>query len=179
MTEKQKRTLNISLVPLIIIVGLILVAGYFLMEGEIKLPNFNKGPQVRRLEGFPTIVYTDKQIDKQRVIIKSESDLSNFLNLIDSSGTLVLKEKINFDKEYLIGVSSDTEAEIRHRIKVRKIYEDRAEKTLIVSIAEYTPGKTCASQLENDPNIPVDLVAISKTDWEISFDKIEQVEECD
>jgi hypothetical protein len=177
MTDKQNTTLNMSLVPLFLLIALILGAGYFLVQGEIKLPKFNRGPQIRRLEGFPTIVYTDRQLEKQREIIKSEEELNEFLNYVDESGLVTVKEKIDFDKEYVLGVSTETEKETGHRIKVRKVYEDKEDNTLLVHLEEIEAGDGC--EIENDPNTAVDIVAISRTDRQIDFDRIKKVKNCD
>jgi len=176
MINKEQATLRISLIPLVILIGIILFAGYFLMEGEIKLPKFRKGPQIKRLEGFPTIIYTDKDLEKQRRIIKSEEELSEFLNYIDDSHLLTVKENINFEKEYLIAVSTETEDETDHEIKVRKVYADKNDETLLISVRERIPGKDC--ETEKDRNVPVDIVSISKTNWKIEFEKVKEVREC-
>lgn len=167
-----------SLIPLVIIIALIVGAGYFLMEGEIKLPNFNRGPQVRRLEGFPTVVYTEEQLEKQRRVITNEQELGEFLNSVDKSGLLTVKEKIDFSKEYLLAVASKTYDETDHRIKIRKVYEDKDNKTLLVSVLEVDPGETCADKVELDKNVALEIAAISKTDWKIEFERMKQVEEC-
>jgi hypothetical protein len=175
-TNKEQAMLRISLIPLVIIVALILGTGYFLMEGEIKLPKFKKGPQIRRMEGFPTVIYTDKPLDKSRHIITTEEQLNEFLNYVDDTGLLGLKENINFEREYLLAVSSETEDETDHEIKIRKVYEDKENRKLIVSIREREPGKNCDP--EADSNVNVDIVAVSKTDWEIDFEKVKEVVEC-
>jgi hypothetical protein len=176
MTKKEKTILNMSLVPLIIIIGLILGAGYLLLQGEIKLPKFNKGPQLRRLEGYPTIVYNDKDLSKQRVVLKSQDELNNFLNSVDTSGLLTLKGNIDFNKEYLIAVTTDTQPETGHTIKIKKIYEDKANKTLLISIEESQMADNCVT--DKDKNVAVDMVAISKTDWKLSFDRVKKTTEC-
>lgn len=173
----DRANLRISLIPLVVIIGLILGAGYFLMEGEVKLDIFNRGPQFRRVEGFPTVVYTQLQLDKQRAVLKSEEELTEFLNTIDPSGLLEVREPINFDREYLIAVATETEQETEHSIRIKKIYEDKEKNMLLVSIRETEAGETC--EIELDDNISVDIVAISKTDMNIDFDRTKQVVECD
>ena len=103
MTKNKSTTLNMSLIPLFLLIALILGAGYLLIQGEIKLPKFNKGPQIRRLEGFPTIVYTEKELDKQRQVVKSEEELINFLNFVDESGLVTVRENIDLKRSsYLL-----------------------------------------------------------------------------
>ncbi|OGC38548.1 hypothetical protein A3K42_01520 [candidate division WWE3 bacterium RBG_13_37_7] len=172
----QKANLRISLIPLVILIILILGAGYLLLEGEIKLPKFNRGPQIKRLEGFPTIVYTDKQIEKQRKVIKSEQELTEFLNLIDPSGLLEVRDKIDFNKEYLLAATTETENETGHSVKIRRVYEDKNNSTLLVSIQEEEAGSNC--DVEMDKNISVDIASISKTDWNIEFDRTKQINQC-
>lgn len=180
MTEeqknKQKAALKVSLIPLVILILIILGVGYFLLQGEITLPKFNRGPTLRRLEGFSTVIYSDRVVDKQRKIIKSEQELNEFLNFVDPSGLLQLKDKINFEKEFIIAVTSSTNNESDHKIKIRKVYEDKEAKKIIVLVEETNPGETCKIAL--DKNITLDMVALSKTDWQIKFDKVTKVEEC-
>ena len=173
----QKAELRVSLIPLVILIGLILGAGYFLLQGEIILPKFNKGPTIKRLEGFPTIATIDKVIEKQRRVIKSEEELNEFLNLVDSNGLLQLKDDVNFEKELILAVSSATNDETGHRIKIRKVYEDSKSKKIIVQVEETEQGDTCKK--EPSSNIAIDMVSLSKTDWQIKFDKIIKNEECD
>lgn len=174
----DKRKIYISLLPLFVIIALILGAGYFLLVDEIKLPKFNKGPQIRRIEGFPTTVFVEETaiVDKQRRVIKTEQGLDEFLNTVDKSGMLTMRDKINFEKEYVIAISTEVVKEDNHKVKVRKVYEDKATKTLLVSIVETFPGDNCT--IEINPHIGVDLVAINKTDWIIDFERIKDADEC-
>ncbi|MFZ2664381.1 MAG: hypothetical protein WAX66_03395 [Patescibacteria group bacterium] len=174
--DKQKAELRVSLIPLVILVGLILGAGYFLLQGEITLPKFSKGPTIRRLGGFPAVVDTEKVLEKQRWVIKSEEELSQFLNLVDSTGLLELKDKVNFEKEFILAVSSGTNEETGHKIKIRKVYGDSKSKKIIVQVEETEQGDSCSKELSK--NIAVDMVSLSKTDWQIKFDKVIKNEEC-
>lgn len=175
MTKSQQATVKMSLLPLVIIVLLILGAGFLLLKGDLKFPKFNKGPTVRRLE-VTDVVYTDKEVQKQRRVIKTQEELNDFLNYVDSTGSLVLKENINFDKEMLIGVSTNPNPETGHKTKIKKIYESADKNKLVVVVEEYEKGKNCT--VENDRNVAIDIVAISKTDKEIDFERVKKVEEC-
>ena len=182
ITENSRNTaikatiIYMSYLPLILIILLVLGAGYFLMADDIKLPKFNKGPQIRRLEGFPTLIYSEGPIEKQRKVIKSEEELNEFLNFIDPTGLLTLKESINFEEEYVIAVSSETEKDEEHKIKIRKVYEDKEDTTLLVSIQETFGGPECT--VEEDAHVAVELVVINKTDWEIDFERIKKELPC-
>jgi len=177
MTKENNEILKLSLMPLIVLIILILGAGYFLLQGEIDLPKFNKGPTIRRLEGFPTLVYTQEEIEKKRLVITNETELNTFLNDVDKTGLLEFRDSINFDKEVLLAVSSETNSQTEHKIKIKKVYENEEENKLIVIIEEIEPGETCAT--EPDSNVTVDVVALTKTDMEIAFDRVKKVEECD
>lgn len=177
MTNKGKTVLNMSIVPLIVIVVLILGAGYFLLQPELKLPWFDKGTQIRRLDGFPTVLTTDKEYQKQRRVIKNKEDLAEFLNYVDPTGLTTMRDPVNFDREYLLAVSSDLQDETGHKIKVKKVYEDKNKKQLLVLIEETDKGDGC--EVEKEGNILVDIVAISKTDYKIDFDVVQKVEECE
>jgi hypothetical protein len=175
--DKQRAELRVSLIPLVILIGLILSAGYFLLQGEITLPKFNKGPTIKRLVGFPAVVGTDKILEKQRWVIKSDEELNQFLNLVDSSGLLALKDKVNFEKEFILAVSSGTNEETGNKIKIKKVYEEAKSKRIIVLVEETEQGQTCEKELTK--NVAVDMVSLSKTDWQIKFDKIIKNEECE
>jgi hypothetical protein len=177
MTNKQSTVLNMSLLPLGILIVLILGVGYFLLKGEIKLPKFNQGPQIRRLEGFPTTVSTIKEMEKQRKVLKSEAELDQFLNEIDPNGTLIVKSNITWDKEFVIAVTTSLNPESGHRIKIRKVYENKPDKSLQVSLDETEKGQYC--EVDNEKNIAVDLAVISKTTWDINFDRTKTIEECE
>jgi hypothetical protein len=176
MTAKKRGFILLSAIPILLIVSIILIAGYLLLKDDIKLPWNDHKPRITRLSGFPTVVYTDKQLDKQRLIIKSETDLNNFLNNIDSTGMLLPKDKINFDKEYIIAVSSPTRNLAEHTIKIKKVYEDTAKKTYIVSVQEDFPADACA--VTTDQHIAVDVVKINKTDYNFDFERIVNTKPC-
>jgi hypothetical protein len=174
--SNKPRTLYISFLPIILLVLLIVGAGFFLIKDDINLSKlFNKEPTVRRLSGFPTVVNTDQIISKQRVVIKSQAELEQFLKSVDKTGNLALGEKINFDREYLIGVSSDTFNQTGNAIKVRKLYEDKMKKTLLVSVRQTSMGETCPKDPQT--NVAVDIVAITKTTDAIDFEVIKEVNE--
>lgn len=195
----NKQTGFIGLIPVFLIILLILGAGYFLLRDEIKhLFKEDKTASVRRIKGYPTTVETDQEIEKQRKIIKSEAELNEFLNYIDKSGLLAVGETIDFNREYLIGVSSSTYSEKGHKVRVKKVYENKEEKSLLVSIEYADPAENClegasldtAGEVTMSPteepeeptiekNVVVDIVAINKTDWEINFERLKQTLPCD
>ena len=76
------KLVSLKLLPIFLIFALIAGAGYFLLQGEIKLPWLNqkstRNISIRRLEGFPTTVYTKDVLAKQRVVIKNEEELLKF-----------------------------------------------------------------------------------------------------
>ena len=174
---KQNAYLKVSLLPLLVLVGLIFGAGYFLLQGDVKLPKFNKGPTIQRMEGFPTVIYTDKEIQKTRKVITNEQELAEFLNLVDETGILTTKEKIDFEKNVVIAVATETNEETGHKMKIKKVYEDREKKKILIEFEEVDPDGDC--QMEIDNNIAVDMVMLSKTDWRIDFEKVTKVIECD
>ena len=175
--ERQNAYLKVSLLPLVILVGLIFGAGYFLLQGEVKLPKFNKGPTIQRMEGFPTVIYTDKEFQKERRVIKNEQELAEFLNLVDETGMLTAKEKIDFEKNVIIAVSTESNDETGHKIKIKKVYEDREKEKILIEFEEVNPDSDC--QMEIDKNIAVDMVMLSKTDWRIDFEKVTKAIECE
>lgn len=167
-----------SLLPILLIVGLIIGAGFLLVQGEVQLPWLKKDNtlEIRRLEGYPTVVYTNDIEDKQRIVIKSQEELEAFLKSVDKTGNLALGEKIDFNKEYLLAVASKTVNTKGFDMKIKKIYINEKDNSLLVSVRQAKPGETCT--YDPDPNVPVDLVAIDKTDKSIEFELIKEVEEC-
>jgi len=175
--NKQEAFLRVSLLPLLVLVALILGAGYFLLKDEIKLPSLGKKPTIQRLEGFPTVIYTDKQIEKTRKVITSEQELAEFLNLIDETGILTVKEKVDFEKNVVVAVSTETNEETGHKIKIRKVYEDKVKDKILIEFEEVNPEDDCKMEIDN--NIAVDLVMLSKTDAKVDFEKVTKVIECE
>lgn len=179
-TIQQNKMAGISALPLIIILGLILGAGYFLLQGEVNL-DFLKPDntlELRRIEDFPSIVTTgDETINKQRTIIKSEKELIGFLSNIDKTNQLTFSEKIDFDKEILVAVSTKPFENTGYKAKIRRIYVDKEKESLLVSTKITMPGETCVT--EPDLTIGVDIVAIDKTDMEIDFETQRTTNFCD
>lgn len=176
--SKNTKIFSMSLLPVLLIVALIIGAGFLLIEGDIKIPWLKKSNtlEIRRLEGYPSLVYTADIKDKMRVVIKSQEELENFFKTVDSGGNLALGEKIDFNKEYVIAVSSKTMDTKGFDIKIKKIYVDEKDQSLLVSIVQNKPTETCT--YDKDPNIPVDMVAINKTDKPIDFELIKKDVDC-
>ena len=165
-----------SLLPLFVILAILFGAGFFLLRGEYELPKLRKDPtEITRLQGFPTIVENSEHIDKQRVIIKSEEELSNFLNSVDPLGKLVVNDNINFDREILIGVATETNPTFGYNLKVKKVYM-KEDGSLLVSIREKRPGEACDE--DKVPNIALDLISITKTNKDVSFERVKETVEC-
>jgi hypothetical protein len=179
-TRQENRMAGISALPLIIILGLIFGAGYLLLQGEVDLNIFkpNNTLELRRIDDFPGIVTTgNEDIEKQRLIIKTEEELIEFLANIDKTNQLAFSEKIDFEKEMLIGVSTKPFENTGYSAKIRKIYINKEEESLLVSTKITIPGETCVT--EPDLTIGVDIVAIDKTDMEIDFETQRTTDFCD
>ena len=177
--KKSQGVLYISALPLLIIVVLILGAGYLLVVEDLKLPNFfDNKVEVRRLEGFPTSLDVTEDLDKRREIIRTEEELNEFLNAVDPAGLLIVKDNINFDKEILVGVVTKTLDEDGHEFKVRKVYKNDGEGELLVSLTRIDPAEDC--NMEPVKNIWIDLVSVSNTDLDFDFELVKKIDnECD
>ena len=174
---KKTHTLYMSILPIILIVILIIGAGYLLTKGDIKILGLNDDTiEVTRVKGFPTTFTTNKLIEKQRSIIHNDKELETFLKTIDESGQLKVEDEINFDRVYLVGISSKTFATTGYETKVKKVYKNKEDNTITVLARELKPGDTC--KVEQQPNITVDLVSISKTDKKIGFELIKEFDDC-
>ena len=175
---QQKNMSGMSGLPVLIVLGLILGAGYFLLREEINLP-FSKPSntvEVRRLEGFPVNVPLSTELEKIHAVLKSEKELIAFLAAIDKSNTLSVNEKIDFDKEYLIGVSSKAFDTDGHGFKIRKVYINKEKDMLLVSSRTIKPGDSC--NVTEGLNTVVDIVAVSKTDQEFDFENLIETQNC-
>lgn len=179
-TRQENRMAGISALPLLIILGLIFGAGYLLLQGDVDLDFFKPDNtlELRRIDDFPAIVTTgDENIEKQRTIIKSEEELISFLSSIDKTNQLAFSEKIDFEKEMLIGVSTKPFENTGYKAKIRKVYINKEEETLLVSTRITMPDEACVT--EPDLTIGVDLVAVDKTDMEIDFETQRTTDFCD
>ena len=118
-------------------------------------------------------------MEKQRVIITNETKLSEFLNKVDPAGKLTLKENINFEKEYLIGVSTETNATYGYDIKIKKVTEEEESGNFKILVEESEPDDECLDEYDTVPNVAIDLAVISKTDKELDFERIKNNVECE
>ncbi len=167
---------KINLIPLFILIGLIITI-YFVFLSDSALFQLDKRLEVRRLNGFPTTAYTERVLDKQRLVITNEEEFIQFLNYVDESGYLLVREDIDFNKEMLLGVSTDVNDIEGHTIKIRKLYEDKDSNTLLVSIRETEPGNSC--EVIHNKNVAVDLVAVDITGMKVEFERVKEIKECE
>ncbi len=179
MTKKSE-TLYLSFLPLIILIVLILGAGYFLLAGEIKIPFLNTSNrlEVKRLANFPVTVETQNAVDKTRLVIKSQQQLDEFVKSIDKDGAFSAPKDINFNNEYLIAVSSKTFMETGHALKIKKIYKEKDTNTLLVSIEQIDPVESCLNNTSlPKSNVIVDIVSVKKTDKTFDFEVVKKNDE--
>jgi hypothetical protein len=171
--SRKSYDLYMSALPIVIIVAVILGAGFLMTRDDIKLPflSANNRIEVRRIEGFPTIWDTQKDLEKQRLVIKSQEELDTFLKYTE----LEFGEKIDFNKEYLLVASTKTLGENGHKIKIDRVYKDTDDYSLLVKVEEFKPGELCVT--DPWPNIAVDIAAISKTDKKIEFERIKKTDD--
>ncbi len=164
-----------TIIPIFVLV-VALGAVYFFFLKDSNFLKIDKSPEVRRINGFPTTVYTQKEMEKIREIITTEEELTNFLNTVDESGYLIMREKIDFNKEMVLAVTTSTNEFEGHEIKIKKLYEDKDANKLLVSVREAEPGETCEKIMNK--NVALDLVAISTTAREIEFERVKEITEC-
>ena len=172
----KSSVLYISFLPIIILVVLVLGIGYFLTEGDIELPFGGDGIGSRSLKGFPALVLTSNTLEKQRLVVRSQEELDAFLSTVDSSGQLTLNDKVNFNREYVLAVASETLETDGYKIKVDNITDYPEENKIVVTILLTEPGETCVTEAATQ--VAVDLVAIKKTDKNIDFERFKKTEEC-
>lgn len=176
--NKKQNTEGMGALPLIVILGLIIGAGYFLLQEDVKLPFLEdkENVEVRRLDDYPITVTLDMEMEKMQKLIKSEDELIDFLASIDKTNTLTVDEKIDYNKEYLIGITSKTLKRGGNEFKIRKVYIDKEKDELLVSSRLKKPGDDCIT-IEG-LNMIVDIVTISKTDREIKFETLIETFTC-
>ncbi len=172
----SKKKQKINLIPLFILIGLIIVI-YFVFLSDSEIFQLDKNLEVTRLNGFPAVAYTQKELDKQRLVITTEEELANFLNYVDESGYLIVREDVDFNKEMLLGVSTSVNEFEGHTIKIRKLYKDRDSNTLIVSLRETESGAYC--ELIPNDNVAIDLVSIDITGMKVEFERVKEVKDCE
>ena len=178
--SNEHKMAGVSTLPLIIILGLIFGAGYFLLRGDIDLSKFledNRSLEMRRLEDFPAVVPVTTEHEKYRVVIKSDQELIDFLAKVDETNNLALAEKIDYDREMLIGVATENFGVTGHSMKIRKIYMDRDSNSLLVSSMITQPDDSC--EVTDYENVAVDLVAVDKTDMPVDFETLRQTDFCE
>jgi hypothetical protein len=176
---KSKSSMNF--VPVILIFVLILGAGYLLLKDTLKLPWFRNDNtvEITRLEGFPRAWETQNSIKKSRRVIKNETELKEFFayaDMVDETSFNTILSKVNFDKEFLLGVTSDTQEETEGLIRVKKVEIDKVKQKLFVKVIQYKPDTTCVPEVKS--NVLIDIVKISKSDNEINFDVVKENRSC-
>lgn len=173
---------SMNLVPVILIFVLILGAGYLLLKDTLKLPWFRNDNtiEITRMEGFPRAWVSEKEIEKVRRVIENKAELQEFFDYADMTSDQASLDavlaQVDFDKELVLGVTSDTKEETESLIRVKRVEIDKVKKKLTVQIIQYKPDSTCVPEIKK--NILVDIVKIDRSDNEIDFDVIQQTRSC-
>lgn len=179
----MSRKSSINILPILIVVAIIILAGYPLLKGSINLPwqKKDKKIQVTRMEGFPRSWETEKPIKKSYRVIQNQAELEEFFNYADMSSQQDLLNNIlsnvNFNKEQILAAVSDVQEEMGNQIKIKKIEEDKEDRTLKVTVLQTKQDKTCIPEIKN--NVLIDIVKIDKTNYKIDFDTLRQTKSCD
>lgn len=179
----SKSKISMNVVPVVLIFALILGAGYLLLKDTLKLPWFRNDNtlEITRMEGFPRAWLTDKEVEKTRRVIENKAELQEFFDYADMSSDQATLEavlsRVDFDKEVLLGVTSDTREETEGMIRIKRVEIDKAKKRLYARIIQYRPDSTCAPEIKK--NILVDIVKIDRSDNKIEFDVVKQERSCD
>lgn len=176
MNKNFSSTIYISLLPIVVLVLIIFGVGYYLTDGEFDFGDKKDNLNARSIDGFPTTVVTSADIAKQRLVLKSQEELNDYISMIDSSGQLKVEEKVNFEKEYVLAVSTELLNTSGYEFEVDKIEVNHEERKVNITARESKPGETC--EVETFDNIALDLVVIDRTDYEIEFDRTQRTVEC-
>ena len=133
------------------------------------------------MEGFPRSWVSEKEVEKVRRVIENKAELQEFFDYADmtsdqTSLNAVLAQ-VDFDKELILGVTSDTQEETEGMIRVKRVEIDKIEKRLMVQIIQSKPDSTCVPEIKK--NILIDIVKIDRSDNQIEFDVIKQNRSCD
>jgi hypothetical protein len=177
---KSKSSMNI--VPVLLILILILGAGYLLLKDTLKLPWFRNDNtiEITRLEGFPRSWNTQKDIKKSRIVIKSESELRDFFTNVDMDDDTSLQaiiKAVNFETEYLLAVNNGVQEETEGLLRIKRVERDDSKKRLTIKVYQYKPDATCVPEINK--NVLIDIVKISKSDYEVKFEIITENRSCD
>lgn len=166
-----------NLLPVVLILLLILGAGYLLTQGEFSIPGFsnNNKMKITRFEGFPTTIPVSEEMEKQRLVITSQEELDAFLSKLDPTDSITLSEKVNFDRQVVLAVSNETRETEGYSLKVRRVY-DESDKVEI-SLREERPDDDCV--LPQYKNVAVDIVAITRTEKPVDFSLVKEIYSCE
>lgn len=183
MTETNATKIYFNILPLIIIFLLIGGAGYFLFGQDIKFPSREDSlTKIIRVEGFPHRISVNEEREKERVVITSEEELTNFMTKIDPEGQITLREDFNFKKNVLIVSSTETLEGTLNKYKIKRIVKDTKSKSLVVEQEITVPMEECPEKTSEEDtakkSIFVDLIQLNKTDWEIEFELVKKTLPC-
>ncbi len=177
MTKSKSANSSANFLPIVAIVVLILAAGFLLTKDDLDLP-WQKSNKIKaqHLVNFPREVPTLQELEKMRVVVKSQKELDDLLKKIDPTGSTRVTENINFDRDYVLVATTETLDRDGTEMKINKIYIEKEGERLKAMILLKNPGDTCETQEVS--NIVIDMVKIKKTDLEITFDREQQTVEC-
>jgi len=162
------------LIPVFVILGLIVVLGYVLLREDI-LDVF-KTYTLKRIDGYPKVVNSNKLTEKQRVLITSKEEYdAKIAEIFENTSELPLPE-IDFEKNNLLIVTTETNDTLGYRIKVDKVVKNEQDQELDIFIVHSKPGETCVN--EEKKNVAIDMVSIEKLAWKVKFNKVDTVKEC-
>ena len=187
MKNKTKPGIKIyvNILPLVIIFLLIGGAGYFLFGQDIELPSFKPGSSIKvtRIDNFPQRITVETEREKTNEVITSEEALTRYMATIDPKGQIDLKEDFNFNKNFLVAVSSSTLEGPLNRYKIKKVERDSEDKKLTIQKELTIPMSECIDKVTEEEasvkSIIVDMVIISKNDWEIDFEALKKELPCE
>ncbi len=180
-TTQPTQTKSNKMVNIAIYTAVFLVMGFLILYfvgPKFGINLFGKGKDANnieysRVDGFPRAFNTAEQVNKARLVIKTEEELKQAISNIDKSGEIKLP-KINFEKKMALLVTSKTRNTGGYETRIRKIELDKDD--LVVTIRDQEPGKTCMTTQQL--NVPMDLVVLDKTDLSIEWQVRQEVKEC-
>lgn len=172
----MKKNKSNLLIPVAVIVVLIAVLGAVLMKENI-LDLFDTSKNaLTRIEAYPKIIKSTKNIERQRSVITSKEEFDALASkILDNPSELVLPD-VDFSRENLLVVTTQKNDTTGYTIKVKSAKKNDAENKLEILIQLNKPGESCVNSEES--NIAVDMVKIAKDSGQVSFDKEERTVEC-
>jgi septum formation inhibitor MinC len=164
------------LIPVFVILSLIFILGFVLLREDV-LDFLTPYPYaMKRIEGYPKNIKSNKVIEKTRNLITSKEDYDKLVAELFDNPAEIPMPAVDFSTNKILLVTSKTNDTTGYKIKIESVIKNEQEQKLETIIRNSKPGETCVNTEEK--NVSVDMVLLDNDSFDLKFDKVDRTEEC-